>query len=171
MPSVKYRKCKQKFASGNMVYCHIRKNCFKRNFLNNEPLSKTFSKIFLKVEPVSASAYVTTRSATAFKKIESLDFLNAQSFLNMQFFTIIKLSANSALNISTGYEFRNWYYVTANVKLFKSFNLKLVYFDTDCFLILINKAFLVKQAPDFLIKTIAFSIIVKGINFDNYFTD
>ena len=77
MSLVKCRKCKQEFASGNMVYRYIRKNCFKKNFLNNEPLPKTFLKIFLKVEPVFASAYVTTRSATAFKKIESLDFLNA----------------------------------------------------------------------------------------------
>ena len=91
--------------------------------------------------------YVTTKFATAFKKIESLDFLNTQFFLNMQFFTIIKLSANSALNINTGYEFRNWYYVTANVKLFKSFNLKLVCFDTGCFLILINKVFFNKTSP------------------------
>ena len=82
----------------------------------------------------------------------------------MQFFTIIKSSANSVLNINTSYEFRNWHYVTANVKLFKSFNLKLVYFNTGCFLLLINKAFLVKQAPDFLIT-------IKNISFDNYFTN
>ena len=87
----------------------------------------------------------------------------------MQFFTIIKLSVNSALNININYEFRNWYYVTAYVKLFKSFNLKLVYFDIGCSLILINKVFLIKQAPDFLIKTIIFSIIVKNFAFDNYF--
>ena len=89
----------------------------------------------------------------------------------MQFSTIIKLSANSALNIGTGYGFRNWHYVTINVKLFKSSNLKPVCLDTGCFLTLINRAFLIKQAPDFLIKIMASSITVKGIGSDNYFTN
>ena len=155
LPAVKCRKCKHDFDSNDLLHRHLREDCKKT------------------MDTPAPSAYVTTRSAAAPKTIEA-----AKSSANPAEIDgivsrkdspqIMKSSANSALDIGTGYGFRNWHYVTAKFKLSTTAKSEPVCLDTGCSLTLVDRAFLTTQAPDVPVRTMASPITVRGIGSDNH---
>ena len=83
---------------------------------------------------------------------------------------IIKSIVNSFLDTGSGFGFKNWYYITAGIKLFKNGAIEQVYFNINCFFILVNKVFLKKYLLEIKIRTILVSINIKNIGFNKYFT-
>jgi hypothetical protein len=87
----------------------------------------------------------------------------ACAFASTEDLEIVELSVNSSCDISTGYRFRTWHYVTADVRLVRSATLEPVCLDTGCSLSLVDRAWLKKTAPDVEIRTMATPITVRGI--------
>ena len=83
---------------------------------------------------------------------------------------VIHSSANSILDIGTGFGFRNWHYITINVSLQPQASAEPVCLDTGCSLSIVDKTWLMLRAPDTKVRFMASPIIVRGIGADKHST-
>ena len=74
-------------------------------------------------------------------------------------------------NLDTRFEFRNYYFLTLLIALSVIEAVIAVYINSDYLVILINRAFLLKQALKIYIYIITSSISVRGININYYSTN
>ena len=151
LPQHACRHCKALWPSKNQLHQHLRVDdckerakATKRRTQKDQPAKRTLSPA------VTSTAYVTEPVPATTR--------------------VVKSTANSQLNTGTGFGFRNWHYITIDVKLQPEAALEPVCVDTGCSLTLIDRAWLLSQAPKAEIRTMACPVTVRGIGSDRYAT-
>ena len=80
-------------------------------------------------------------------------------------------STTPITDLSTGFGFRSYHFLTLLIALSVAAIAVSVYLDIDYLVTLINRAFLLKQIPGIYIRTIALPISVRGISTNYYSTN
>lgn len=155
LPTHRCRQCKKRFASNNALHRHLRStDCAVEKHAEAYIVTRAATK--------AAKSCVTT--PTNKPKLPADNLPADNSLKNNSTRPIIRSSVDASLETGTGYGFRNWHYITTRVKLSQDGELTPVCLDSGCTLSLVDKSWLLSNAPNTEIRTTASPIRVRGFS-------
>lgn len=144
-PTTRCKVCRTCFESNNKLHRHLRMDRCKE-------------------------AKQAAKDAAAKSTFEDAPVYSAVPTESPAVIRIVRSTKNASKDTGTGYGFRNWHYVTAGVKLHHDSPVEQVCLDTGCSLTLVDRAWLLQQAPNTQIRQMASPLTVRGIGTDKHAT-